>query len=70
MAVVYHVPKIPISAFEKFRTWRTCSKRLAPGRDHENRRLPGTGVKSEERVNGTRRSIRNIPTGRTGQPFH
>ena len=26
-------------------------------------------MKSEERVNGTRRSIQNVPTGKTGLPF-
>ena len=34
-----------------------------------NHRLPGIGVKNEERVNGTKRSIQNIPTGKTGLPF-
>ena len=50
-------------------------ERLAPGRDHQNPRGPGTGVR-DARVNGTRRSIRNAPTGKkkkkkkkTGRPF-
>ena len=72
--IVYHLGKNPISSFEKFpygqnvfhfftqNAWRLAVKTKIV-------EVLGTGVKSEKRLNGTRRCIRNVPTGKTGLPF-
>ena len=56
--IIYHLQKIPI--MENVFHFFTQSASVAP------RNWCG---ESEERVNGTRRSIRNVPTGKTGLPF-